>query len=546
MAERPEEERTRVYRSAVDLKKRAGLKIGLASGIFLFMAALVFPQSEIGAPIQFKSAGRDYQVTVRAVSGGSAVFLQGAGAEKELSLGGGEDLFPVVKTLDDRFFVLWIHHQPGRMGLGLYDSRVEVGRVLFLPGFSFLSTPTLVLRDREPRGIIFLGNASDNDDIYFLDLWDGRLVNLARTSVSEKRFSVEPDAGGVSVSASTLQERVVYHLDLQTLSVFVRERRPLRPGADAESRIEGTLETDPRILDNTYIAFGDSITWGKMRMNGLEGEYHPELAYPEKMKSLLASFYGLAYPVNLGVPGNSTYDGALRIDTDLEANPGLYFVLMLGTNDCIFNEFSIDSVMENIEYIISRAEAKAMRIIISTIPPRKDFLGGLRFVKDNIASLNTHIDEMAVQRKFGFVDTHLAFMSYNPPDGWKSLLEDVVGNHPSPAGQIVIATLFSDSLAAFPPGLPAGVKPLPTIKSNQKAFYWQPCYESDFSFFRLEYGYMPDKMVFTAMTRGTYFLFTILPFQLNIRLPIPLDIYFRIQTVDKAGNASPFFRFRTS
>ena len=536
----------RVCSSALDLKKRAGLKIGLAGWIFLFMAALAFPQSEIGEPIPFKTGGRDYQVTVRTVSGGSAVFLQGGGSEKKLSLGGGEDLFPVVKTLEDRFFVLWVHYQRGTMGFGLYDSRVDSGRVLFLPGFSFLSTPTLVLQGREPRGIIFLGNASDNDDIHFLDLWDGRLVNLARTSVSEKRFRVEADAGAVLISALTLQERVVYHLDLQTLSVSVRERRALRPGADAESRIEETLETDPRILDNTYIAFGDSITWGKMRMNGLEGEYHPELAYPEKMKSLLAPSYGPAYPVNLGVPGNSTYDGALRVDTDLAANPGLYFLLMLGTNDCISNEFSIDSVMENVEYILSRAEAKAMRVIISTIPPRKDFLGGLRFVQDNIASLNTHIGEMAVQRRFGFVDTHLAFMSYNPPDGWKSLLEDVVGNHPSPAGQIVIATLFSDSLAAFPPGLPVGVKPLPTIKSNQKAFYWQPCYESDFSFFRLEYGYMPDKMVFTATTRGTYFLFTILPFQLNIRLPIPLDIYFRIQTVDKAGNASPFFRFRTS
>ena len=223
-------------------------------------AALAFSQSEIGEPIQLKSAGRDYQVTVRAVVGGSAVFLQGWGSEKMLSEGGGEDLFPVVKTLEDRFFVLWIHHQPGRMGLGLYDSRIDAGRVLFLPGFSFLSTPTLVLWGREPRGIIFLGNASANDDIYFLDIWVGRLVNLSRTSVSEKRFSVEPDPGGVLVSASTLQEHVVFYLDLQTLSVSVRERRPLRPGADAESRIEGTPQTDPYILENTYLAFGDSIT----------------------------------------------------------------------------------------------------------------------------------------------------------------------------------------------------------------------------------------------------------------------------------------------
>ena len=531
--------------SAVNLKRRGGLKTGLAGWIFLFTAALAYPQIEIGDPILFKTGGRDYQVTVRAVSGGSTVFLRGLGSEKELSLGGGEDLFPVVKTLEDHFFVLWVHYQRDRMGFGLYDSRVDAGRVLLAPGFSFLSSPTLVLQGREPRGIIFLGNASDNDDIYFLSLWDGCLVNLSRTRVSEKRFSVELDAGGVLISASTLQERVLYHLDLPTLSVSIRERRPLRPGASAGNRFEGTLETDPRILENTYIAFGDSITWGKMRINGLDGEYHPELAYPEKMRSRLASFYGPAYPVNLGIPGDSTYGGALRIDADLAANPGLYFLLMLGTNDCINNEFSIDSVMEDVEYIISKAEAKARRIIISTIPPRKDFLGGLRFVKDNIASLNMSIGEMAIRRKIGFVDTHLAFMNYNPPAGWKSLLEDIVGNHPSPAGHVVIATLFSDGLAAFPPGLPTGMKPLPTIKTNQKAFYWQPCYESDFSFFRLEYGYTLTKMVFTATTGGTYFLFTILPYQLNIHFRIPLKVYFQIQSVDNAGHASPFFRFQT-
>ena len=531
--------------SAVDLKKRTGLRIGLAGWIFLFTAALAFSQSEIGEPIPFKSGGRDYRLTVRAVAGGSAVFLQGGGSDKKLSLGGGEDLFPVVKTLDDRFFVLWIHHQPGMMGFGLYDSMVDSGRVVFLSDFSFLSTPTLVLQGREPLGIIFLGNSSGNDDIFYLDLWDGDLVNLSRTPVSEKRFSVESDAGGVLVSASTLQERVVYQLDLRTRSVLVRQRRSLKPGGRAGRGIKGSSPSDPRILDNTYVAFGDSITWGKMRMNGLKGEYHPELAYPEKMMSLLSSSYGPAYPVNLGIPGNSTYDGVLRIDADLEANPGFYFLLMLGTNDCISNEFSIDSVMENIETIISKAEAKTMRIIISTVPPRKDSLGGLKFVQDNIAGLNARIGEMAGQKKIGFVDTHLAFMDYFPPDGWKSLLEDVIGNHPSPAGHNVIATLLSYSLAAFPPQIPSGVKPLPMIKSNQKAFYWQPCGESDFSFFRLEYGYMPNKMVYTGMTRGTYFLFTILPFQLNIRLPVPLDIYFRIQAVDKAGNASPFFKFRT-
>ena len=70
---------------------------------------------------------------------------------------------------------------------------------------------------------------------------------------------------------------------------------------------------------------------------------------------MLAALYGPAYPVNLGVPGEGTYDGALRVDQDLDGHPGLYFLLMMGTNDCISGKFSIDSVIENIEYMIDSA-----------------------------------------------------------------------------------------------------------------------------------------------------------------------------------------------
>ena len=529
----------------VSALKRAGLKAAAACWIVLLAAVLAFAQVEIGEPIPFKSGGRDYRVTVRTVPGGSAIFLNSAGLEKELSLGGGEDLFPVVKAFEDRFFVIWVHYDPGMMGLGIYDSRAAAGRVHSLPHFSFCSTPTLVFNGREPRGIVFLGNESGNDDLFFLDLWNGSVVNLSRTRASEKTFTVESEAGGILVSATTLHERAAYFLDGSTLSVSVRDRRPLERKTAATIKIERAPLADPRIAVNTYLAFGDSITWGKMRMNDLEGEYHPELAYPEKVKALLASSYGPAYPVNLGVPGETAYDISRRIDEDLEANPGLYFLLMIGTNDCINNAFSVDGSIEDIEFLIAKAEARAMRIIISTIPPRKDGLGSLKFVQNNIAGLNEGIAEMAVRKKIGFVDTHTAFMSYEPPDGWKSLLEDVGGNHPSPAGQLVIAALFADSLEDFPPGIPSGIKPVPMLKSNQRAFRWNPCYESDFFHFRVEYGYGDNKMISAATTKNTIIFLTVLPHALSVRLPFPAKIYFRIQAVDLGGRAGPYLKFQT-
>jgi lysophospholipase L1-like esterase len=537
----------RFCHSAVKKIVKTSLRLGLAGWMLLFVAVLGFSLNELGDPVRFQIGGQDYQVAVRPVSGGCAIVLQGAGGERVLSLGGGgEDLFPVVTTSGDHFFIFWIHVQPDRRDYVLYDSRAGAARMLDFAGFTFLSKPGLILQSGEPWGIVFLGNRSDNDDVFFFDLWDGRLVNLSRTPVSEKKFSVELDGETIRVSALTLQERVEYRMNRATLDVTVRDRRLLKSGAGAaDGSGRPAAASDPRILANTFVAFGDSITWGKMRMNDLEGEYHPELAYPEQMRSLLASSYGPAYPVNLGIPGNTTFDGTDRIDADLAANPGIYFLLMLGTNDVIFNWFSVDSSLENIEYMISAAEAKGMRVIISTIPPRKDSLGGLLFVQNNIAGLNAGIRDLAARRKIGFVDTHTAFMNANPPEGWKSLLEDVVGNHPSPAGQVVIAKLFAFSLEAFPPALPAGVTALPAPRPGQEPFYWQPCYESDFSFFRLEYGFSLNKMIFSATTPRTYYLFTILPYQVGVRLPGRLTIYFRIQSVDKAGNASASVRFKT-
>jgi len=310
----------------------------------------------------------------------------------------------------------------------------------------------------------------------------------------------------------------------------VRERSILKPRTQTLKRADRTDEADC-ILDNTYIAFGDSITWGLMRMNNLEGEYHPELAYPERMRFLLAVFYGPAYPFNLGIPGEDTYGGAQRVDKNLEDHPGLYFLMMLGTNDCISGKFSIDSVMENIDYIVNSARSRHMRVIISTIPPRKDKFGDRNYVLRQIATLNERIGQFASYESIGFIDTHKAFMDYNPPDGWRFLLEDVGGNHPSPTGQMVIADLFAGCLAAFSPAAPSGVKKLSGEESSLKRISWDPCCESDFAFFKLEFGPAIQTMTRTATTAASSFSFQDLPSQ---------NLYFRIRTVDKAGYFSPF------
>jgi len=520
--------------SGFDSARPRGGRLALALGA-LFALVLALPlkaQTETGEPVTFGIKGKTYRVSSMAVPSGRAVILQDREGEKILSPPGrGENLFPVVQARMDHFFILWTRYLGPETGLGIYDSRSGGGRIVPLPGLTFMSSPSLVYAGPEPRGVVFRGNASGNDDLFFLDLWTGRLINLTRTPVSEKRFTIARVPGGILISTATLRERVRYHFDLSTLEVSVRQRETRTRGIGP--RRLGGGDGDPAVLENTFCAFGDSITWGKMRMDGLDGEHHPELAYPEKMILRLEAVYGPAYAINLGIPGETTYDGALRIDADLESNPGLYFILMMGTNDCGSGEFSIDSVMENIAYILDAATRGRRRIIVSTIPPRKDLLGSSEFVLSNIASLNERIEETAAARGLAFIDTHKAFMEYDPPEGWKFLLEDIVGNHPGPGGHLLIADLFARRLADFPPGIPSGIqRRIPAASALQRAIGWRFCRESDFSFFRIEYGPTAAALTSVVTTSQPFFVFD--------KVPPEKEIFFRIQAVDRDDNSSAF------
>jgi lysophospholipase L1-like esterase len=81
-----------------------------------------------------------------------------------------------------------------------------------------------------------------------------------------------------------------------------------------------------------------------------------DLCFLTQMRdTFLALNYGPADFVNLGVPGDETYEAALRVDEDLDAHPALYFLMMLGVNDVWRTGFSLASSLESLSYIIDAA-----------------------------------------------------------------------------------------------------------------------------------------------------------------------------------------------
>ena len=498
----------------------------------LGLAIVAYPQAEPWAPVAFTCGGKPFQLSVRCLPSGESFIVLFDGL-KETVLGepGGENLFPVAQVSGERFHVLWIRYHDGFAGLGLYDSGTGFSRTFPLPGMKFAGSPVLVEKDGWPSGLVFLGNDSNNDDVFFLDLARESLTNITRTSRSEKGFVAESTREGISLRTVTLWDRARYFLAPGETAFRLLGREPVGRNLP-ESRTRTSIAEDCRPA-NTYVAFGDSITYGKMRMEDLEGEIHPELAYPERMREKLAGFYGPAYPINLGVLGDSTYGGAMRVDQDLAEVKALYFLLMLGTNDCASNRFSVDSSIENLAYIIDSAAARQMRVIVSTIPPRKDSIGERPLVQHNIAQFNETTATLAADREIGFIDTYGAFMATAPPDGWKALLEDIGGNHPSPAGHLVIAGLFAGVLAGYPPLRPAGVENISEASSSTWRFRWDSGCESDLSHYRVEFGTSPRALVHAAVTSAPW---------MDFKGYSSGDVYFRVQAVDLAGNQGAFTR----
>ena len=125
--------------------------------------------------------------------------------------------------------------------------------------------------------------------------------------------------------------------------------------------------------------------------------------------------------------------------------------------------------------------------------------------------LSAGILALAEEKNVSSIDPLSAFMNTNPPDGWKDLLERIIsgissGNHPNAEGHRVIAALFADALAAFPPLPPTGVRVLNPDDALKKNVQWDENYESDFSHFVIEFAFEPHPVTAPDHQRQSFYL----------------------------------------
>ena len=196
---------------------------------------------------------------------------------------------------------------------------------------------------------------------------------------------------------------------------------------------------DPSRDENQYTGFGDSITYA----NGDQG-------YEPRLEPMLRQKYGGGTIWNEGIGGESTIDGLARFDQVLATHASRFLMLMEGTNDVIFDQFSMDTSAYNLEQMVQKSLNAGVLTLIATIIPRKDWHWSVPFYQNRILDLNDRIRAVAASKKIPLVDQFNVFYYYSSADGgWQSLILDD-GVHPNPKGFDIMATAWFDGITILP------------------------------------------------------------------------------------------------
>ncbi len=209
------------------------------------------------------------------------------------------------------------------------------------------------------------------------------------------------------------------------MNIFRQASTPIRALLLA-TLLSATLAS-PAISANIS-CFGDSITRGYGSDTG---------GYPPKLSDLLNGNSRPAVVVNFGQDGETTYEGAGRIDSVLASFPAQLMLIQEGTNDVIIGVSSFTSAY-NLQNIITKVKNAKVTPLLATLPSC-DRNGGQTLIPNE---WNPMIKGLASSNKLVLVDIYAATLptwSANFPDGV----------HPNDTGYQIMANTWFATLAGM-------------------------------------------------------------------------------------------------
>ncbi len=273
-------------------------------------------------------------------------------------------------------------------------------------------------------------------------------------------------------------------------------------------------EVEEVVVEDKYVGFGDSITWGA---RSTEGGYGPIL------EDKLRTIYPGAVVVLCGVGGERTSDGVERIDSVLAEEDGEYILILEGTND-IQAGISRETILFNLKEMVRKTIEHGSIPVLGTLPPRRDLEMWNRWTE----RLNREqIRPYARQEKILLAD-HWEFF-YAEPD-WEALIGRK-DEHPNDAGYAVMADCWFVALEEDLP--PSGLTAV--IAGKTVRLSWEENSETGFEGYnvyrRAPYQAGYEKLNDCLITETNY---------CDEELTCPYYYYYAVTSVDTCGNESDY------
>ena len=178
-----------------------------------------------------------------------------------------------------------------------------------------------------------------------------------------------------------------------------------------------TVTVTPKISKTKYLAFGDSITYGRcgpkpnecppytIRLGDLLRERYTAQTFtiPGDICQLTAPAYCTS-----GKPGEKATQGQDRLAGVLDTYKPEVLLLMEGTNDVLFDPFDLDAANDAIENMIDIARNRGVStIFLATIPPIVPG-GPNNSAVSKVLEMNNEIRDIAAKKGVFLVDVFAA------------------------------------------------------------------------------------------------------------------------------------------
>lgn len=198
-----------------------------------------------------------------------------------------------------------------------------------------------------------------------------------------------------------------------------------------------TVEAVPILGATRFVAFGDSITEGKLA----NGDF-AQTPYPSGLKQQLSARYTsqVFFVFAEGGGGETTAGGVARLPGVLSADNPEALLLFEGVNDLASGgQSSISSLVANLRTMIQQARGRGVQVFLATLLP--EVPGGSRAgAQPFIVPANDQIRAMAASQGATLVDLYEAFR------GFEGTLIGSDGLHPTELGYQAIARTFFDAI----------------------------------------------------------------------------------------------------